>query len=64
MAVALDAGLIVPVIRDADRMGLDALSAAAKDLASRAKGNKLTPEESRAITDDLMVRIYRMGETV
>ena len=27
MAVALDAGLIVPVIRDADRLGLDALSA-------------------------------------
>ena len=35
VAVALDAGLIVPVIRDADKMGLDALSAAAKDLAAR-----------------------------
>ena len=50
MAVALDAGLIVPVIRDADRMGLDALSAAAKDLASRAKGNKLTPDEYKGST--------------
>ena len=28
------------------------------------KGNKPTPEESRAITNDLMARIYRMGETV
>lgn len=50
MAVALDAGLIVPVIRDADRLGLDALSAAAKDLASRAKGNKLTPDEYKGST--------------
>lgn len=50
MAVALDAGLIVPVIRDADRMGLDALSAAAKDLASRAKSNKLTPDEYKGST--------------
>lgn len=50
MAVALDAGLIVPVIRDADRMGLDAISAAAKDLASRAKSNKLTPDEYKGST--------------
>lgn len=50
MAVALDAGLIVPVIRDADRMGLDAFSAAAKDLASRAKSNKLTPDEYKGST--------------
>lgn len=50
MAVALDAGLIVPVIRDADRMGLDALSTAAKDLASRAKSNKLTPDEYKGST--------------
>lgn len=50
MAVALAAGLIVPVIRDADRLGLDALSAAAKDLASRAKGNKLTPDEYKGST--------------
>ena len=50
MAVALDAGLIVPVVRDADRLGLDALSAAAKDLASRAKSNKLTPDEYKGST--------------
>ena len=48
--MALDAGLIVPVIRDADRLGLDALSAAAKDLASRAKNNKLTPDEYKGST--------------
>ena len=50
MAVALDAGLIVPVIRDADKMGLDELSATAKDLATRAKENKLTPDEYKGST--------------
>ena len=50
MAVALEAGLIVPVIRDADRLGLDALADSAKDLASRAKGNKLLPDEYKGST--------------
>ena len=50
VAVALDAGLIVPVIRDADRMGLDQLSETAKDLANRAKTNKLLPEEYKGST--------------
>ena len=50
MAVALEAGLIVPVIRDADRLGLDTLADSAKDLASRAKGNKLLPDEYKGST--------------
>lgn len=50
MAVALDAGLIVPVIRDADKLSLDALSAAAKDLAVRAKENKLGADEYKGST--------------
>ena len=50
MAVALDAGLIVPVIRDADRLSLDALSAAARDLAERAKNNHLTADEYKGST--------------
>ena len=50
MAVALDNGLIVPVIRDADKMGLDELAAAAKDLASRAKENKLGADEYKGST--------------
>lgn len=50
MAVALDAGLIVPVIRDADKMGLDQLADTAKDLATRAKENKLTPDEYKGST--------------
>ncbi len=50
MAVSLDAGLIVPVIPDADKLGLDALSAAAKDLALRARENKLTPGQYQGST--------------
>ena len=50
MAVALDGGLIVPVIRDADKMGLDELAAAAKDLATRAKENKLGADEYKGST--------------
>ena len=50
MAVALDAGLIVPVIRDADKMGLDELAAKARDLATRAKENKLTTDEYKGST--------------
>lgn len=50
MAVALDAGLIVPVIRDADKLSLDALSAAAKDLATRAKENRLGADEYKGST--------------
>ena len=50
MAVALDAGLIVPVIRDADKLGLDALADQAKDLATRAKTNKLLPDEYKGST--------------
>lgn len=50
MAVALDAGLIVPVIRDADKMGLEELAAKAKDLATRAKNNQLTTDEYKGST--------------
>ena len=45
MAVAVDNGLIVPVIKDADLMGLQEISKAGADLAKRAKDNKLQPDE-------------------
>ncbi len=44
-AVALDDGLVVPVIRDADGLGLEALSTAARDLADRARGGALSPDD-------------------
>ena len=50
MAVALDAGLIVPVIRDADLLSLEALSAKAKDLAERARANQLGAGEYKGST--------------
>jgi pyruvate dehydrogenase E2 component (dihydrolipoamide acetyltransferase) len=45
IAVALDNGLIVPVIRKADEKNLLGLSRAINDLAVRARGKKLNPEE-------------------
>jgi pyruvate dehydrogenase E2 component (dihydrolipoamide acetyltransferase) len=45
VAVALDDGLITPVIRAADRKGLATISSEMKALAERAKAGKLMPEE-------------------
>jgi len=45
IAVALDNGLIVPVIRNADEKNLLGLSRAINDLAARARSKKLNPEE-------------------
>jgi 2-oxoglutarate dehydrogenase E2 component (dihydrolipoamide succinyltransferase) len=45
MAVALDWGLIVPVIRRADTLSLSGLALAANDLADRARMKKLNPDE-------------------
>lgn len=45
MAVALDAGLITPVVKDAGRITLSSISSQSKDLAGRARDGKLKPEE-------------------
>src|SRR5580704_15580663 len=45
MAVALDDGLITPIIRGADLKGLQQIAAETKDLASRARTGKLKLEE-------------------
>ena len=45
VAVALDWGLIVPVIRNADEKNLLGLSRAVADLAARARNKQLRPEE-------------------
>jgi pyruvate dehydrogenase E2 component (dihydrolipoamide acetyltransferase) len=50
IAVALDQGLIVPVIRNADEKNLLGLSRAIEDLASRARSKKLSPDEVQAGT--------------
>jgi pyruvate dehydrogenase E2 component (dihydrolipoamide acetyltransferase) len=45
MAVAIEDGLITPVLFDADRMSLWEISAKARELAGKARERKLTPEE-------------------
>ena len=45
VAVALDNGLIVPVIRGADEKNLLGLTRAINDLAERARSKKLNPDE-------------------
>ncbi|KAB2966760.1 MAG: 2-oxo acid dehydrogenase subunit E2 [Thermoanaerobaculia bacterium] len=50
MAVALDWGLLVPVIRNADHLNLIGLAKAANDLADRARAKKLGPDELKGGT--------------
>jgi pyruvate/2-oxoglutarate dehydrogenase complex dihydrolipoamide acyltransferase (E2) component len=45
IAVALDEGLIVPVIPSAQRLSLEGLAAAIGDLAARARGKRLEPDD-------------------
>lgn len=45
MAVALDWGLIVPVIKKADSLSLSGLALSANDLADRARAKRLNPDE-------------------
>ena len=50
IAVALDWGLLVPVIRDADNYSLAGLTRSLNDLAQRARAKKLKPEEVQDAT--------------
>ena len=46
IAVDLDFdGLVAPVVKDADRMSLSELARAIRDVSSRARANKLTPDD-------------------
>jgi pyruvate dehydrogenase E2 component (dihydrolipoamide acetyltransferase) len=45
VAVDISAGLVVPVIRDANLKGLRTIAREAKDLAAKAQAGKLTPAE-------------------
>ena len=45
VAVAIDDGLVTPVIRQAQKKSLREISEAVKDLATRARTKKLKPEE-------------------
>ena len=50
IAVALDWGLIVPVIKNAEDLSLSGLTKALNDLADRARNKKLKPEEVQEAT--------------
>ena len=50
VAVAIDDGLIVPVVRFADAKSLSQIAAEVKDLAGRAKSKKLQPTEYEGST--------------
>jgi pyruvate dehydrogenase E2 component (dihydrolipoyllysine-residue acetyltransferase) len=45
VAVAVTSGLLVPVVRDADRMSVSEIAALTRDLSARARDRKLRPEE-------------------
>ena len=45
IAVATEGGLITPIVKNADSKSLAAISAEVKELAGRARENKLKPEE-------------------
>ncbi|PHR61829.1 MAG: pyruvate dehydrogenase complex dihydrolipoamide acetyltransferase [Robiginitomaculum sp.] len=45
VAVAIDGGLITPIVREAENKGLSLISTEMKDLAARARERKLKPQE-------------------
>ena len=50
VAVSLEGGLVVPVVRSAEKKALDEIDAEVAELAEKARGNKLTPDEMRGGT--------------
>jgi pyruvate dehydrogenase E2 component (dihydrolipoamide acetyltransferase) len=50
IAVALEDGLVVPVLREADRKGLETISKESKELVSKAKTNTLLPDDMSGAT--------------
>ncbi len=50
VAVAIDEGLITPVIRNADQKGLTQIAAETRELAGKARDRELQPEEYEGAT--------------
>ncbi len=50
VAVAVDEGLVVPVVKFADQLGLTQIGATVKDLAGKARAKKITPSEMEGST--------------
>ncbi len=68
VAVAIDSGLITPIVRGAENKGLSTISAEMKDLAGRAKERKLKPQEYQGGTFSIsnlgMMGIREFGSIV
>ncbi|MDZ4718374.1 MAG: dihydrolipoamide acetyltransferase family protein [Roseiflexaceae bacterium] len=47
VAVAIEEGLVVPVVRDADEKNLQGIARMLGDLTERARANRLTPDETQ-----------------
>src|SRR5690606_11742828 len=50
VAVAVDEGLVVPVIKFADQLSLTQIGAVVKDMAGRARSKKIKPDEMEGST--------------
>lgn len=50
VAVAVDEGLVVPVVKHCDLLGLTQIGAAVKDLAGKARNKKISPAEMQGST--------------
>jgi pyruvate dehydrogenase E2 component (dihydrolipoamide acetyltransferase) len=50
MAVSVDNGLVVPVLRNADKMALDEIQAESAEFADKARAGKLTPDDMKGGT--------------
>lgn len=50
VAVSLESGLVVPVVRNADRKALDEIQAEVSELAEKARTGKLQPDEMKGGT--------------
>lgn len=65
MAVAIDGGLVTPVIQDAGALSLSAIAIQSKNLAAKARAGKLTPEEYQGGTASISnLGMYGIDEMV
>ncbi|WP_409433708.1 pyruvate dehydrogenase complex dihydrolipoamide acetyltransferase [Litorimonas sp. RW-G-Af-16] len=68
VAVAIDGGLITPIVREANNKGLSTISTEMKDLAGRAREKKLKPQEYQGGTFSIsnlgMMGIKEFGSIV
>jgi pyruvate dehydrogenase E2 component (dihydrolipoamide acetyltransferase) len=65
MAVAIDGGLVTPLIRNADTLSLSAIASESKRLAAKAREGKLLPEEYEGGTASISnLGMYGIDEMV